>query len=404
LTDQVLVLNTGSSSIKYQLFQMSAHRVLVAGVLEGIGEEHSKLTHRPATGEPTTFNEPVADQQAGFDLIRRAFEEAGGMPTGLAAIGHRVVHGGELFSAPTLIDDAVIAAIEKLTPLAPLHNPSNLTGIRLARDLYPDVPQVAVFDTAFHSTMPASAYRYALPEELTTRLGIRRYGFHGTSHAYVSRAAARHLDRPIADLKLITLHLGNGASVAAIDGGRSIDTSMGMTPLEGLVMGSRSGDLDPAVVLYLQREGGLSADEVDSLLNSRSGLKGLAGSNDVRVLSARAEASDPVAALALDIFCYRIRKYVGAYAVALGRLDGLIFTAGVGQNSAVIRAQVCSGLGILGVQLDADRNQRPGNDSSAEGAARPWTISAPGSAVSVLVVPTDEELEIAQQSLAKIQE
>ena len=402
MTDQVLVLNTGSSSIKYQLFEMSEHRVLVAGVLEGIGEERSKLTHRPAAGEPATFNEQVADQQAGFNLIRRAFEESGGLPTELVAIGHRVVHGGDRFSAPTLIDDAVIAAIEKLTPLAPLHNPSNLAGIRLARDLYPDVAQVAVFDTAFHSTMPATAYRYALPEEWTTRLGIRRYGFHGTSHAYVSRAAARHLDRPLAELKLITLHLGNGASVAAIDGGRSVDTSMGMTPLEGLVMGSRSGDLDPAVVLYLQREGGLSVDEVDSLLNGRSGLKGLAGSNDVRVLSERAEASDPAAALALDIFCYRIRKYVGAYAVALGRLDGLVFTAGVGQNSAPIRAQVCSGLGILGVELDAERNQNPA--PGTEGPAKPRTISAAGSPVSVLVVPTDEELEIAQQSLAKIRE
>jgi len=396
---QVLVLNTGSSSIKYQLFEMSGQRVIVAGVLEGIGEESSQLSHRPADAEPVTFNEPVADQQAGFDLIRKAFDDTGGMPKELAVIGHRVVHGGDRFSAPALIDDGVVAAIEELTPLAPLHNPSNLAGIRLARTLYPDVPQVAVFDTAFHSTMPATAYRYALPEELTTRLGIRRYGFHGTSHAYVSRLAATHLDRPLSELKLITLHLGNGASVTAVDGGRSVDTSMGMTPLEGLVMGSRSGDLDPAVVLYLQREGGFSVEEVDSLLNRESGLKGLAGSNDVRQLSEHADAGDAAAQLALDIFAYRIRKYVGAYAVVLGRLDGLVFTAGVGQNSARVRDQVCSGLGILGVQIDSARNSR----SHSDDPSRPRVVSTDGSRVPVLVVPTNEELEIAQQSLAVIQ-
>jgi acetate kinase len=396
--DQVLVLNTGSSSIKYQLFAMTERKVLVAGVLEGIGEKSSKLTHRPAGAEPVTFGDPVADQSAGFDLIRKAFERSGGMPTELVAIGHRVVHGGERFSAPTLIDDGVVAAIEELTPLAPLHNPSNVAGIRLARDLYPDVPQVAVFDTAFHSTMPATAYRYALPPDLTSRLGIRRYGFHGTSHAYVSRLAADHLGRPAAELKLITLHLGNGASVAAIDGGRSVDTSMGMTPLEGLVMGSRSGDLDPAVVLYLQREGGLSVDEVDSVLNRGSGLKGLAGSNDVRHLTEQADAGDGAAQQALEIFCYRIRKYVGAYAVVLGRVDALIFTAGVGQNSVRIRADVCDGLELLGVQLDSALNTDP-NASRSEVR----TISSVESRVSVLVVPTDEELEIAQQSLAVIQ-
>jgi acetate kinase len=271
----------------------------------------------------------------------------------------------------------------------------------LARTLYPNVPQVAVFDTAFHSTMPERAYRYALPTELTSRLGIRRYGFHGTSHAYVSRVAAEHLGRPLSELNLITLHLGNGASAAAIEGGRSIDTSMGMTPLEGLVMGSRSGDLDPAVVLYLQREGGLSVDEVDSLLNQGSGLKGLAGSNDVRRLAEHADAGDAAADVALEIFCYRVRKYVGAYAVALGRLDGLIFTAGVGQHSARVRAAVCSGLGILGVQLDSARNDGPDADSSDP--SLPRTISTAESRVPILVVPTNEELEIARQALAVVQ-
>ena len=403
--NQVLVLNTGSSSIKYQLFDLSeaaGQRVLVAGVLEGIGEDGSKLTHRPAGAPPLTFEQSVADQSAGFDLIRQAFEQSGGMPTELAAIGHRVVHGGDRFSAPTVIDDDVIAAVEGLTPLAPLHNPSNLAGIRLARRLYPDVAQVAVFDTAFHSTMPATAYRYALPEELTNRLGIRRYGFHGTSHGYVSRLAAAHLGRELSELKLITLHLGNGASVAAVDGGRSVDTSMGMTPLEGLVMGSRSGDLDPAIVLYLQREGGLSVDDVDSLLNRGSGLKGLAGSNDVRDLTERAAAGDEVADQALKIFAYRIRKYVGAYAVVLGRLDGLVFTAGVGQNSARVRELVCSGLEILGVQLDSDLNEGKGAVASGRDRSQPQLISTAGSRVPVLIVPTDEELEIAQQALAVI--
>jgi acetate kinase len=394
--DQVLVLNTGSSSIKYQLFEMPS-RVLVAGSLEGIGEEKSTLTHRVSGTEPLVITQSVADQAAGFELIRSAFEQSGGLPGGLAAVGHRVVHGGDRFTAPVLIDDDVISAIDELTPLAPLHNPSNLAGIRLARDLYPDVPQIAVFDTAFHSTMPPVAYRYALPSELTDRLGIRRYGFHGTSHAYVSRLAAEHLARPPAELKLITLHLGNGASVAAVDGGRSIDTSMGMTPLEGLVMGSRSGDLDPAIVVYLQREGGLSVDEVDALLNRSSGLKGLAGSNDVRTLVARADAGDAIAEQALEVFCYRIRKYVGAYAVALGRLDALVFTAGVGQNSARIRADVCAGLELLGIRLDPALN-----DAGASKPGQSWTISTPDSRVPVLVVPTNEELEIAQQSLAVV--
>jgi acetate kinase len=391
---QVLVLNTGSSSIKYQLIEMSSAQVLVAGLLQGVGEDGSTLSHRAADHEPVTIDEPVPDHAAGFGLIQAAFERTGGMPTELAGIGHRVVHGGVRFGAPTLIDDDVISGIEQLIPLAPLHNPSNLTGIRLARELYSQVPQVAVFDTSFHSTMPATAYRYALPGDLAARLGIRRYGFHGTSHQYVSRTAARHLGSTPAELTLITLHLGNGASVAAIDGGRSVDTSMGMTPLEGLVMGTRSGDLDPAAVLYLQRQVGLSVDEVDSVLNKQSGLKGLAGSNDVRLLAQRADAGDEPAAEALEIFCYRIRKYIGAYAVALGRLDGLVFTAGIGENSSRIRAQVCAGLGLLGVRLD------PGLNARRSSSVR--TVSAGDSAVPVLVVPTNEELEIARQALAVI--
>jgi acetate kinase len=389
----VLVLNTGSSSIKYRLLELPAGRVLVSGLLEGVGEDWSRLTHRVGEQE-VTVEHPVADPAAGFELIRRVFEENGGLPAGLRAVGHRVVQGGDRFAVPSLIDDDVLAAIDDLVPLAPLHNPSNAAGIRLARSLYPDVPQVAVFDTSFHSTMPPRAHRYALPAETAARLRIRRYGAHGTSHGYVSRAAAAHLGREPAEVKLVTLHLGNGASVAAVDGGACVDTSMGMTPLEGLVMGTRSGDLDPAVVLYLQREGGLSVEEVDRLLNRESGLRGLAGTNDVRRLSERADEGDPVALEALDVYCYRIRKYVGAYAAVLGRVDGLVFTGGVGENSSRVRAQVCGPPALLGIELDPAANATRSTGSR--------TISTPGSAVPVLVVPTDEELEIARQALAVI--
>ena len=305
-----------------------------------------------------------------------------------------MVHGGNRFTGPALIDDDTIDAIRDLIPLAPLHNPSNLAGIEVARSRFPDVPQVAVFDTAFHATLPPRAYRYALPGDLAEKLRIRRYGFHGTSHGFVARAAAAHLGRPLAAVNLITLHLGNGASAAAIAGGASADTSMGLTPLEGLVMGTRSGDLDPAVVLYLQREGGLSVDEIDDLLNKRSGLKGFTGVNDLRAIEQRADGGDEAAAEALDVYAYRIRKYVGAYAVALGRVDGLVFTAGVGENSPGVRARVCDGLELLGVALDPQRN--------TERSDRPRTVSADDSRVPVLVAPTNEELEIADQTLAVI--
>jgi acetate kinase len=284
---RVLVLNTGSSSIKYRLFQMAGRTVLATGLLERIGEDDSRLTHQAEGAEPLVVDGRVADHQEGFERVFAAFDAGGGLSGGLAGIGHRVVHGGERFSAPARIDDEVIAAIREQVPLAPLHNPSNLLGIQIARAAFPKAPQVAVFDTAFHRTMPPRAYRYALPRELADRLHIRRYGFHGTSHAHVSRKAAEHLGRPPAAVNLVTLHLGNGASVAAVAGGRCIDTSMGLTPLEGLVMGTRSGDLDPAIVLFLYREARLSLDEVDTLLNRESGMKGLTGDNDLRQIERR---------------------------------------------------------------------------------------------------------------------
>jgi acetate kinase len=391
---RVLVVNTGSSSIKYQLFEMDGPKVLASGLMERIGEAGSRLTHRAAEDEPLVAEERVADHSEGFERVFSAFETTGGPIGELAGIGHRVVHGGDRLTAPTLIDEAAIQAIADQAPLAPLHNPPNLLGIRITRTSFPDVPQVAVFDTAFHQTMPPRAWRYALPAEVAAELRIRRYGFHGTSHAYVSRKAAEHLDRPAAELNLITLHLGNGASVAAVAGGRCIDTSMGLTPLEGLVMGTRSGDLDPAVVFYLHREAGLSVDDIDDLLNKRSGMLGLAGANDMREVERRAADGDEAAAEALDVYCYRIRKYVGAYAAALGRLDGLVFTAGIGENSDGVRAGVCQGLEGLGVTLNPNRNRAR--------SGRPRTISADDSPVAVLVVPTNEELEIAEQTLTVV--
>jgi acetate kinase len=391
---RVLVVNTGSSSIKYQLFEMDGPKVLASGVVERIGEAGSKLTHRAGDAEPLVVEKRVADHSEGFERVFGAFETAGEPIGELAGIGHRVVHGGERLTAPTLIDDVTVQAIAEQSPLAPLHNPSNLLGIRIAMASFPDTPQVAVFDTAFHQTMPPRAYRYALPADVAGELRIRRYGFHGTSHAYVSRKAAEHLGRPAGELNLITLHLGNGASVAAVAGGRCIDTSMGLTPLEGLVMGTRSGDLDPAVVFYLHREAGLSVDDIDDLLNKRSGMLGMAGANDMREITRLVAEGDETATEALDVYCYRIRKYVGAYAAALGRLDALVFTAGVGENNDAVRAAVCQGLEGLGVNLHPKRNK------ARSGKAR--TISADDSPVAVLVVPTNEELEIAEQTLAVV--
>jgi acetate kinase len=390
----VLVLNTGSSSIKFQLFDMDGREVLLAGQLERIGEEASRLTWTAEGSDPVTSDERVADHRDALDRIFEVLTSEGGAAGQLTGIGHRVVHGGERFSAPALIDDEVVEAIREQVPLAPLHNPANLLGIETALAAFPDTPQVAVFDTAFHRTMPPRAYRYALPRDLAGRLGIRRYGFHGTSHAYVSRTAAAHLGKPLAELNLLTMHLGNGASVAAVAGGRCVDTSMGFTPLEGLVMGTRSGDLDPAVVLFLQREAGMSLDQVDQLLNQESGLKGLTGVNDMREIQRRADAGDEAARDALDLYCYRIRKYAGAYAAALGRLDALVFTAGIGEHNPAVRAGVCAGLERFGVRLDPARNRAPSDG--------PCTVSSDDSAVAVLVVPTDEELEIAEQTLATV--
>ena len=391
----VLVVNCGSSSIKYQLIDGDTEQALAKGLVERIGAEDALVRHQGSRGDVETVG-PLADHEAGLRAVLAAFDEAGPdlSDVGLAAVGHRVVHGGDRFSDPALVDDSVLAAIAELVPLAPLHNPANLEGIEVAMRVFPDVPQVAVFDTAFHQTLPRYAYTYAIDREVARDLGIRRYGFHGTSHAYVSGEAARVLGRDPADLSMVVLHLGNGASASAVQGGRCIDTSMGLTPLEGLVMGTRSGDIDPAVTFHLRRVGGMTWDEIDALLNKRSGLLGLCGANDLREVWAMADAGDADAANALDTYAYRIRKYIGAYALALGALDAVVFTAGVGENDDRMRAKVLEGLEGLGIVLDAERNADP--------RALGPEISAADSRVRVLVVPTNEELAIARDSLGLV--
>ncbi len=391
----VLVVNCGSSSIKYQLIDGDSEQPLAKGLVERIGADDALVRHRGPRGEVERVG-PLADHEAGLRAVLAAFDEAGPdlSDVGLAAVGHRVVHGGDLFSDPALVDDSVLAAIADLVPLAPLHNPANLEGIQVAMRVFPDVPQVAVFDTAFHQTLPRYAYTYAIDRDVARDLGIRRYGFHGTSHAFVSGEAARALGRDPAELSMVVLHLGNGASASAVQGGRCIDTSMGLTPLEGLVMGTRSGDVDPAVTVHQRRVGGLSWDEIDALLNKRSGLLGLCGANDLREVWAMAYAGDADAANALDTYAYRIRKYIGAYALALGALDAVVFTAGVGENDDRMRAKVLEGLDGLGIVLDPTRNADP--------RALGPEISTDGSRVRVLVIPTNEELAIARDALSLV--
>lgn len=391
----VLVVNSGSSSIKYQIFEMTTEDVLGKGLIERVGTDHATVHHRGPHGE-TTAEMPVIDHQAGFRVMMRVCAEQGPDLSELpiAAVGHRVVQGGSRFVAPTVIDAAVIAVIEELSPLAPLHNPANLLGIRGAMSAFPDVPHVAVFDTAFHQTMPPAAYTYAIDANLAAQYRIRRYGFHGTSHRFVAEAAATYLGIAFAEFNAITLHIGNGVSACAIQHGESIDTSMGMTPLEGLVMGSRSGDIDAGVLVHLHRQAGMTVDQIDDLLNRRSGMVGLAGSSDLRDVQQSAERGDRRAQLALDVYCRRLRHYVGAYLTELEPLHAVIFTAGVGENSAVVRAGALSGMGRLGIALDPGRNEEPRHETRI--------ISHESSPVKVLVVPTNEELEIARQSLAVI--
>ena len=407
---KILVLNSGSSSLKFQLFLQKDLSVLASGLVEQIG--HAKSAAQlsffdassidPSNPDSATLdkqlkrNAPVANHREAIMIMAEMLQQSGLLTdtNELAGIGHRVVHGGEAFQQPVRIDEAVISAIEELIPLAPLHNPANLMGIRVAMEHAATIPQVAVFDTAFHQGIPEHAYLYALPYSLYQEKKVRRYGFHGTSHSYVAEQAALYLDKPLQDLNIISLHLGNGASVAAIKKGECIDTSMGMTPLEGLIMGTRSGDIDPAIVFYLSRTTGMEMDALDTLLNKESGLQGICGNSDMRSISEAAEQGDKQSRLALAMFCYRIKKYIGAYTAALGGVDCIIFTGGIGENSAIVRQMSCQGMDWLGLTIDEQKNCL-----RQSGIVE---IQATASRVSLLVIATDEEYEIARQTLQVI--
>ena len=395
---KILVVNCGSSSIKYQLLEMDTEEVLAQGMLERIGLPDAVLTHRQGPRkEEITRSVPNHDE--GMKLIVETLTRGEASPirdvSEIDAVGHRVVHGGEDFVESALITDEVINVIEKNAELAPLHNPPNLTGIRAVQKLLPGVPNVAVFDTAFHQTVPEHAYIYALPYEYYTRHRIRRYGFHGTSHRYVTRQAAGLLGKSPDEINVITVHLGNGCSMTAVKAGKSVDTSMGLTPLEGLMMGTRSGDIDPAISHHLAGKG-MEPTEIHRMLNEESGLLGVSGvSSDMREVETAAENGNPRARLALDIFAYRVRKYIGAYAAVLGELHAVVFTGGIGENSAAIRDMVCSNLGIIGIELDDERNRSSGTGDR--------DVSTDGSRVRVLVIPTNEELMIARDTVEVVQ-
>ena len=393
---RVLVLNAGSSSVKYQLIDMLDGSRPAAGLVERIGEANGRLVHTGPDGVQRERLEVYPDHAAALGAVAAELAADGlGLDSPrLTAIGHRVVHGGRRFTAPALVTDEVVAEIRRLIPVAPLHNPANITGIEVARRLRPDLPQVAVFDTAFHTTLPEAAARYAIDRKTADEHRVRRYGFHGTSHRYVSRATARLLGRDPAELNVIVLHLGNGASASAVAGGVCVETSMGLTPLEGLVMGTRSGDADPGLVFHLHRVGGLTIDEIDDLLNRRSGLLGLCGDNDMREVLRRAGEGDEEARLAFDMYVHRLRKYIGAYYAVLGRVDAIAFTAGVGENAAPVREAACANLEALGIEVDPELNPVRSREARL--------ISPAYARVAVAVVPTDEELEIAQQVFALV--
>ena len=389
----VLVLNAGSSSLKGAVIDVPTGRRIATLVAERLGSPEAR-----ATVGDEEFLLGTADLRVALDRLLPSLIQQAGVPVG---VGHRVVHGGERFTAPTLIDDAVLDAIDSLATLAPLHNPANTAGIRTARTLLPDIPHIAVFDTAFHATLPRRARHYALPAELAEQHGIRRYGFHGTSHAWCARQVATALESDIRDLRIVTCHLGNGASACAVEHGRSVETSMGMTPLEGLVMGTRSGDLDPGILLMLMREAGLDADGLDALLNRQSGLAGLSGAgNDMRDIEARAAQGDERCRLALHVFTHRLRKQIGAYAAAMGGVDAIAFTGGIGENSALVRHRTLQRLGFLGARLDEDANR----DASVSPSAPVARLDDRSSRVALLAVACDEQREIARQTAAVIEE
>jgi len=395
---KIFVVNCGSSSLKYQLINMENEEVEAKGLVERIGLNGSVLKHQPKNGEKVVIEEDMpTHKEALKNVIDALMHEKYGVIKDMKeinAVGHRVVHAGEKFACSVVINEEVMNALKECIDLAPLHNPPNILGIEACQQLMPGVPMVGVFDTAFHQTMPKEAYIYALPYELYEKYRVRRYGFHGTSHKYVSQRAAAMLGKNIEDLKIVTCHLGNGASVTAVKNGKSVDTSMGFTPLEGLAMGTRCGDLDPAIVKFIAEKEGLDLNGVDKLLNKQSGVLGVSGvSSDFRDIEEAAEKGNERAELALKIFAYRVRKYIGAYAAAMGGIDAIVFTAGLGENSPEMRADVCEGLEFLGVEIDPEKNNVRGKEVD---------VSKEGSKVKVLLIPTNEELMIARDTMELI--
>ena len=395
----ILVINCGSSSLKFQLIDMTTEAVQAKGLCERIGIDGSRIVYTPAGGEKMTIESPMPTHTEAIKLVLDCLTNAEyGVIKSLKeinAVGHRVVHGGEKFASSTIITDEVIKVIEECNELAPLHNPANLIGINVCRELMPGVPMVGVFDTAFHQTMPKKAYLYGLPIKAYTDYKIRRYGFHGTSHSFVSKRVAEFLGKPVEDLKTIVCHLGNGASICAVDGGKSVDTSMGFTPLAGLVMGTRSGDIDPAILEYYANKEGLTLSEVTTVLNKKSGMEGLTGGkSDFRDLEEGYEAGDQACIDAIEVFCYNVARFVGAYAASLNGVDVIAFTAGIGENSGFVRGKICEYLGYLGITIDAEQNSKRGEDI---------IISTPDSKVTVCVIPTTEELMIARDTKALVE-
>jgi len=396
---KILVINCGSSSLKFQLIDSDSEQCLAKGICERIGIDGSMITYAPAGGEKEKTVTPMPDHTEAIRLVLEALANpATGVVKSLeeiGAVGHRVVHGGEKFAQSVIIDQEVLSAIEECNDLAPLHNPANLIGINACRKLMPSTPMVAVFDTAFHQTMPEEAYMYGLPYEYYQKYKIRRYGFHGTSHSYVSKRAAEVLGRKYEDLKIIVCHLGNGASVSAVQNGKCVDTSMGLTPLEGLIMGTRSGDLDPAIIEFLAHKEGMGIDQVMAVLNKKSGVLGLSDnlSSDFRDLEDGYHRGDENAVRALKTYCYRVAKYIGSYAAAMNGADVICFTAGIGENAPIVRSFVCEYLGYLGVELDEKANQKRGEDIA---------ITTPGSTTTVMVIPTNEELAIARETVGLV--
>ncbi|WP_416198075.1 MAG: Acetate kinase [Sporanaerobacter sp.] len=390
----ILVINCGSSSLKYQLIDMNEEKVLAKGLAERIGIEGSRIKHKTTGKEEVIIEKPMSNHKVVLELVLNALvdPEHGAIKSmdEISAVGHRVVHGGEKFASSVKIDDKVMKALNECVELAPLHNPPNIMGIEACKELMPNTPMVGVFDTAFHQTMPSSNYIYPLPYELYEKYGIRKYGFHGTSHKYVSKRTAEILEKDIKDLKIITCHLGNGASICAVQNGQSVDTSMGFTPLEGLAMGTRSGDMDPAIIPFIMEKEKLSLEEVNNLLNKKSGVLGISGvSSDFRDIEEAAKNGNERAKLALDVFVNRVKKYIGAYMMLMGGVDAIVFTAGIGENSAEIREMVCSGLEGLNIELDTEKNKTRGKEA---------VVSKDSSKVKILVVPTNEELMIARDT------